>query len=607
MYHRLLTYMHQAPHYQAFGKACTKLLVAAIVLACWHPLMAQENIVSQNATAAPTSKKAVFGKRAMVVSAHPEASRIGAEILKRGGNAVDAAVAVEFALAVCYPVAGNIAGGGFMLLRLANGKTDALDFRETAPKAAARDMFLDSAGNVRSKLSTHGHKASGTPGTVDGMVQAHKKYGSVPWKTLLQPAIDLARKGVLLTEREAQGLNNVAADLKLYNPDKTYFLKPEGAWKKGDTLFQPELAEALERIRDKGRDGFYKGKTAEFIVAEMRSGGGVIAQEDLEAYRAAWRTPIATLYKTYKIIGMPPPSSGGVGVLQMMEMIEDQPIKQWGHNSEKTAHLMIEIERRYYAERAEYLGDPDFYKVPVRGLTNPQYARSRLQTFNPDKATPSTELTHGDRKTVEQHESMETTHFSIVDPKGNAVAVTTTLNGGFGSKVVVKGVGCFMNNEMDDFSVKPGVPNMFGAVGGEANAIAPRKRMLSSMTPTIVERFAKPPKRLQERGNLFLVVGSPGGTTIITSVFQTILNVLEHGMAMQDAVNAKRFHHQHLPDVVLAEEGVFTPEVRQALERKGHAFRDIQAIGKVDAVMVLPNKRLAGGADPRGDDTAVGY
>jgi gamma-glutamyltranspeptidase / glutathione hydrolase len=644
-----------------------------------------ENIVSQNALQTAStqlpSNEPVFGSRAMVVSAHPAASHVGAAILKRGGNAVDAAIAVQFALAVCYPVAGNIGGGGFMVLRLANGTTDALDFREMAPERASRDMFLDTAGTPIPKLSTFGHRASGIPGTTDGMAQAHARYGKLPWAVLLQPAIDLARSGVELTEREARGLNAVAQTFREYNPDKAYFLPPtptlstpqqstpEPSWKAGDTLRQADLAAVLERIRDKGRDGFYRGETARLLLAEMQqraqaaaslnavsavsavSADGIFQQSDLDAYRAVWRTPVITRYKQYRIVGMPPPSSGGVGVAQMLNVLAQFPVKTMGHNSSQTAHLMIETERRYFAERAEHLGDPDFYAVPLRGLVNPHYAAERMKSFSPDRATPSSEVTHGDKALLQRYESMETTHFSIVDENGNAVAITTTLNGGYGSKVIVGGAGFLMNNEMDDFSVKPGVPNMFGAVGGEANAIAPRKRMLSSMTPTIVERVENGEKSEKskntkntkntksERRELFMVVGSPGGTTILTSVLQAIVNVVEHGMTMQQAVNARRFHHQHLPDAVLAETGAFTPEVLAALKAKGHSFNDIAAIGKVDAILVHPAKQpakalakpvstpsarqrgkslapkttqhtarmLEGAADPRGDDTAVGY
>lgn len=582
---------------------CTILLVALFYCMA-QAGFAQDNPFSQN-SALKQAKAGVISSKAMVSSAHPDASAAGISILKRGGNAVDAAIAVEFALAACYPVAGNIGGGGFMVVRLANKKTAALDFREIAPQKSHRDMFLDSAGNVLAGQSTEGHKASGIPGTVAGMVAAHQKYGKLPWKTLLQPAINLARNGVILTEREARGLNNAAQSFRKNNPGKSYFLKSAGdttaLWKTGDTLVQSDLAHTLERIRDKKSAGFYEGKTAQLLVSEMNKGAnaiqGVFTAQDLRSYKAKWRTPLRGHYKNYTIIGMPPPSSGGIGVQQMLGMLQAYPIKDWGWNSAKTAHVMIEAERRYYAERAEYLGDPDFYKVPLKGLLHPAYIKERMKSFSEEKATPSSEITHGDKKTVEQYESMETTHFSVVDEKGNAASVTTTLNGSFGSRVVVEGAGFIMNNEMDDFSVKPGVPNMFGALGGEANAIYPGKRMLSSMTPTIVEQDKK----------LLMVLGSPGGTTIITTVMQVIINVIEHGMGMQEAINAKRFHHQHLPDIVKYEPGAFTPEALQVLEKKGHKLSEISAIGKVDAVLRLATGKLEGGADPRGDDTAIGY
>lgn len=559
----------------------------------------ERNPFSQNTSVSqpiPPIKEAVYGHKAMVVSAHPAASRVGAEILKSGGNAFDATVAVQFALAVVYPVAGNIGGGGFVVARMNNGKAFALDFREAAPILATRDMFLDSAGNVIPKRSTHGHLASGVPGTVDAMVQLHKKYGKLKWKDVVQPAIDLARTGVFLTMREADGLNEVRESVEEYNKGKAYFLKPDKSrWQAGEKLVQEDLAQTLERIRDKGRDGFYKGKTAELLIAEMKHGSGLISQKDLDAYSAKWRTPLRGKYRGYDVITMPPPSAGGVGLLQMLSMLEEYPLKEWGVNTERTAHCMIEIERRVYADRGEYLGDPDFFNVPVRGLLNSKYLASRMTSYNPEKATPSAELSFG--KDVRTYESDQTTHFSIVDASGNAVSLTTTLNGAFGSRVVVGGAGFFLNNEMDDFSVKPGAPNMFGAIGGEANAIQPRKRMLSSMTPTIVEK----------EGKLRFVLGTPGGTTITTSVLQNIVNVIDHGMTAQKSVNTRRFHHQYVPDVVRAEYGAFTPEVEAALLKKGHTFRFIGAIGKVEMILIRPDGTLEGAADPRGDDTAVGY
>ncbi|MCS6808188.1 MAG: gamma-glutamyltransferase [Bacteroidota bacterium] len=580
------------------GSSANLLIAYSLHLALLQAQTVEHNPFAQNVSLQASSffKEAVYARKAMVVSAHPVASQVGADILRKGGNAFDAAVAVQFTLAVVYPVAGNIGGGGFAVGRLRDGRTFALDFRETAPILATRDMFLDSAGNVIPFLSTHGHKASGIPGTVDGMVQLHKQYGKLPWKVLVQPAINIARQGVFLTMREAAGLNTERESIAQYNPGKSYFLKPNKAlWQAGDLLIQEDLARTLERIRDKGREGFYRGKTAELIIAEMKRGGGLIQQKDLDLYSAQWRTPLRGKYRGYDIITMPPPSAGGVGLLQMLSMLEPYPLREWGVNTEKSAHCMIEVERRSYADRNEYLGDPDFQHIPLKGLLNPQYVASRMRSFNPDRATPSSELSFG--RDVHTYESDQTTHFSIVDAYGNAIAVTTTINGAFGSRVVVDGAGFFLNNEMDDFSAKAGVPNMFGVVGSTANEIQPRKRMLSSMTPTILEK----------EGKLFCVLGTPGGTTITTSVLQTIINIIDHGMTGQQSVNTKRFHHQYLPDVVRVEPGAFTPETEAALQAKGHTLRYLGAIGKVEVIVVRPDGSLEGAADPRGDDTAVGF
>lgn len=531
-------------------------------------------------------------KNGMVVCAMPQASQVGLDILKKGGNAVDAAIAVQFALEVTHPQAGNIAGGGFMVYRSASGKTNTLDFREKAPAAASRNMFLDSTGTVIPNMSLATRQASGVPGSVDGMAEAFKKYGSLKWAELVQPAIDLARNGFPITRKLAADLNYGRGQFIKLNPGKNYLLK-EGGWKEGDLLVQEDLAKTLELIRDKGRDGFYKGKVADEIAAEMKAGNGLITKADLENYHAVWRPAITGSYKGYRIITMPPPSSGGIALLQLLQSVESYPLSRWGFNRDSTVQLMVEAERRVYADRSKYLGDPDFYKVPVDSLLNPAYNKKRMSTFSWAAATPSQSVLPG---TFAGYESDQTTHYSIVDKAGNAVSITTTLNGGFGSKIFVGGAGFLLNNEMDDFSSKPGVPNMFGLVGGKANSIEPGKRMLSSMTPTIIEK----------NGRLFMVDGTPGGSTIITSVFQTILDVTDFGMDMQHAVDAKRFHHQWLPDEVTEEKGALDDATKAILTKKGYVIKDIGGIGRVDAILVTPTG-YQGGADPRGDDTKLGW
>lgn len=532
-------------------------------------------------------------RNGMVVSASAEASEVGLNILKKGGNAVDAAVAVQFALAVVYPNAGNLGGGGFMVYRSAAGEVNALDFREKAAALASRDMYLDSVGNPVTDRSLYGHLAAGVPGSVAGMVEAHSKYGKLKWEELVVPAVKLARSGFNISARTARELNRLKENFVKYNPAGTALVK-DGDWIEGDVLVQPELANTLEQIRDKGAAGFYQGAVADSIVAEMKRGGGIITLEDLKNYKAVWRKPVTGNYKAYKIITMPPPSSGGIALLQLLKSVEPFPLKRWGLNADSTVQVMVEAERRVYADRAEYLGDPDFYKVPQTKLLADTYIKKRMADFTWNKAGLSSVVKAG---LLNGPEHEETTHFSIVDRDGNAVSLTTTLNGSYGSAVVVKGAGFLLNNEMDDFSVKPGSPNMYGLVGGEANAIAPGKRMLSSMTPTIIEK----------EGQLFMVVGTPGGSTIITSVFQTILNVIEFDQKMQPAVAARKFHHQWLPDTVFVEKGTLDSLTRLKLSGKGYRIVERSDIGRVDAILKTKWGYYLGGADPRGDDTALGW
>lgn len=536
-------------------------------------------------------QKRVVCSNGAVVSAHALASKIGIDILKQGGNAIDAAIATQLALAVVFPVAGNIGGGGFTVARLSNGELIALDYREMAPGKATRDMYIDKDGRARTDKSQDGHLSNGVPGSVAGMI-ALSKYGKLPFKKLIQPAIDLAEKGFTLTEREANSYNGLQSSLKKYNTRRSAFEK-DTPWKEGDLLVQKDLANTLKRIRDKGADGFYKGKTAQLIVDEMKRGGGIITKDDLKNYKAIYRKPHVFDYKGYTIVGMPMPSSGGLLLHQMMKMIEDRNIASMGFESTQAVQLMTEVERRAFADRAEYMGDADFYNVPVDMLTNSAYLRERMKDYDPDKATPSTMVKPGK---LLKAESEETTHFNVIDKEGNAVSITTTLNDSYGSKVVVGGAGFLLNDEMDDFSIKPGVPNMFGAVGGEANAIAAGKRMLSSMTPTIVLKNNEP----------YLIVGTPGGTTIPTSVFQTIVDILEFGMSTEDAVNKPKFHHQWLPDVINVEKG-FPKDVEENLKKMGYTVQQRYAIGRTEVIRVLPDKKFEAVADNRGEDDAEGW
>ena len=529
-----------------------------------------------------------------VVSAHPLASKAGILMLKKGGNAVDASITTQLVLAVVYPGAGNIGGGGFMVARLQTGKNITLDYRETAPAAAQRDMYLDKNGNPQMNLSQNGHLASGVPGTIAGLFAAHK-YAKLPFSTLIAPAIELAENGFVITEGEATSLNHTRDEFIKYNTVQPVFVK-NSKWKAGDTLVQKDLANTLKRIRDFGQKGFYEGETARLITEEMKRGKGLVTLADLKSYQAKERAPLLVPYKGYTIVTMPLPSSGGIIIAQVMKMIEGKDIARMGFHSVASVHLMVEAERRAYADRAQFMGDADFVKVPVKKLTSDGYAKQRFDDFDPNKAG-SSQLTQAGHINAE---SEETTHLSVTDAAGNAVSVTTTLNGGYGSKTVVGGAGFLLNNEMDDFSVKPGVPNMYGAVGAEANAIAPGKRMLSSMTPAIVLKNNKP----------FIVLGTPGGTTIPTSVFQTLVNMLEFGMGPSQAIDEPKFHHQWQPDQVDVEKD-FPPAVVEQLKAMGYKIAVRGTIGRTEVIKIVygPSGKalIEAAGDKRGDDTAEGF
>jgi len=538
-----------------------------------------------------SSLKNMRCKNGAVVSAHRLASVAGVMMLEQGGNAVDAVIATQLALAVVYPSAGNIGGGGFFVARLKNGKNITIDYREMAPGNASRDMYLDVNGNAQTKLSIDGHLASGVPGTIAGLF-ACLKYAKLPFKTLIGPAIQLAENGFAISASQANAFNDLKDEFIKLNTSIPVFVKND-AWKEGNILVQKDLAATLKRIRDKGLKGFYEGETARLIVEEMKKGNGIITEKDLKNYTVKTRTPIVFNYKGYEILTMPPTSSGGIILEQMLKMVEKRNIASMKFLSTESVQLMTEVERRAFADRSKFLGDPDFVNIPYKALVSDKYLDDRMRSYSPDKASLSVDIEPG---TVPPEESQETTHISVIDKDGNAVSVTTTLNNSYGSRTVVTGAGFIMNDEMDDFSVKPGVPNMYGAIGGEANSIVPGKRMLSSMTPTIVLKNKQP----------YLVVGTPGGTTIPTSVFQTIVDILDFGLSADDAVNKPKFHHQWLPDSVFVEKA-FPQNVRTALEKMGYKVRERGAIGRTEVIKVYGKNDFEAVADKRGDDSSAGY
>lgn len=531
--------------------------------------------------------------KAAVVCAHPEAARVGETVLRLGGNAADAALAVHFALAVVYPSAGNLGGGGFALYRSAAGGYDFLDFRETAPAKASRDMFLDRDKNPLPKESTSTRAAAGVPGSVAGIWEFHRKYGSLPAENLMKPAIRLAYEGFAITQMQAEEFNRYAEAFRTRNVTLPDLVKP-GGWKAGDILKQERLGNTLIRIAKNGPGGFYGGTTARMIVAEMKNGNGLISLSDLKNYQPVWRTPLRGQYRGYTVVSAPPPSSGGIALLQMLKLAERYDFASFGLKSVEDIFYTTEIERLVYADRAKFAGDPDFFDVPVDSLLADAYIDERAALIRPLKPNVSADILPG-RFAVREKE--HTTHFSIIDSMGNAVSLTTTINDHYGSKIFVADAGFLLNNEMDDFSIKPGVANMYGLTGAEANAIAPRKRMLSSMTPTIVEKDGRP----------FMILGTPGGSTIITTVFRLIVGVVDHRLTMNEAVAVTRFHHQWLPDIISYEAGALTPEMLEELGRMGYKPVERSSIGRADCILLRPDHTIEAAPDPRGDDTAAGW
>jgi gamma-glutamyltranspeptidase/glutathione hydrolase len=571
------------PYFRAMKKLLALLLLLAL------PLHA-------------ASKQPVRAKNAMVASTSDIASRIGADIMKKGGNAVDAAAAVSLALAVTWPSAGNLGGGGFMLIRKADGKAEAIDYRERAPLAATREMYLDANGNVVKGLSSQGYKAVGVPGTVAGIALAHKRHGKLPWSEIVEPARKLAADGFTVNYHLARSLAYRTTQERMadFPESRRIFLRDGKLYEMGETFVQPDLAATLARIKANPRD-FYEGETARLIAADMKAHGGIITAEDLKTYEPTIREPLRGTYRGHEIMTMPPPSSGGIALLEMLNILEPYDLKAMGWHSAKYFHTVVEAQRRAFADRAEFLGDTDFVKVPVTGMISRQYANERRADIDPAKATPSMSVAKG-KPAV--YESPDTTHFTIIDPAGNVVSSTYTLNDSFGSGVTVKGTGFLLNDEMDDFTSKPGVPNDYQLIQGEANAIEPKKRPLSSMTPTIVLKD----------GKVRFAVGSPGGPTIINTVLHVVLNVIDFDMSIQAAVDAPRFHHQWTPDLIFWEPFGVNPDTRTMLEAMGHKFRDIPGmsstpgmIGDAHAILIDENGWRLGASDPRLGGAPAGY
>lgn len=540
------------------------------------------------------SRSTQFYENGLVVSAEVYASEVGNQILRQGGNAIDAAVAVQFALAVTLPRAGNIGGGGFMVIQLADGTSTTLDFREKAPERSSKNMYVRN-GEFKPELSWEGILAVGVPGTVDGMVTALQRYGRMPLELVIQPAIDLAKNGYYLSYSQASSLNYQQGTFNKYDSSKKYFTKKDGSeFNEGDLFIQEDLADVLEQVARYGRDGFYSGSVADAIVKEMKKQGGLISYSDLQNYKSKWREPGKARFQDYELSIMPPPSSGSIAVAQILDMMDDYSLAELGHNSADYVHLITESMRRAFADRSFYLGDPDFYEVPKQDLLDPKYNHARMIGFSMDTVTHSSSLSHGEFSN--NYESDETTHFSVVDKDGNAVAVTTTLNGSFGSKVAVNGAGFLLNNEMDDFSAQPGEPNAYGLIGGEANSIEPGKRMLSSMTPTIVTKD----------GKVRMVLGAAGGPRIITATLQSFLNLAVFGMNAQEAIAANRVHHQWFPDILFYENYGLSPDTIRLLEAKGHQLRTM-SIARGHIIYVDENGFKSSGVDPRGDGHAAGH